>query len=263
VWCTITGFGPDSHRPGYDFVAQAESGWMSITGEADGDPMKVGVALADVITGKDAAIAVLSGVVQRARTGVGGRVFVSLADSTRAALVNVAQNTLVSGADAKRWGNAHPNLVPYQLFQAQDRAIVIAVGSDPQWIACARALGLEALANDPSLATNAGRLVQRDRIVSEISRQLSSAPAATWRERLDAAGVPNGVVQTVLEALRETNGSALTGMPSSVGGTVRFPPPGLDEHGGEIRQSGWRAFESLQVVTPERAASSVQRGEST
>jgi len=101
---------------------------MAITGEKDGEPMKVGVALADVLTGKDAAIAILAAVIRRVRTGVGGRVVVSLADSTRAALVNVAQNTLVSGRDARRWGNAHPNLVPYQLFRAADRPIVVAVG---------------------------------------------------------------------------------------------------------------------------------------
>jgi crotonobetainyl-CoA:carnitine CoA-transferase CaiB-like acyl-CoA transferase len=242
VWCTITGFGPDSDRPGYDFVAQAESGWMSITGEPDGDPMKIGVALADILAGKDAAIAILARVISRDRTGVGGRSFISLVDSARAALVNVAQNALVSGVDAKRWGNAHPNLVPYQLFRAADRPIVVAIGSDAQWRASARAIGLPALADDPALATNAGRLAQRGRIVTEFSRKLATETAAVWRERLDAAGVPNGVVQTVLEALRETNGSAITGMPSSVGGAVRFDPPGLDEHGEAIRRGGWNAF---------------------
>src|SRR5690348_15052685 len=148
IWCTITGFGPNSARPGYDFVTQAECGWMAITGEPDGDPMKIGVALADVLAGKDATIAILGAVVRRAREGVGGRVVISLADSARAALVNVAQNVLLTGKDAKRWGNAHPNLVPYQLFNAADRPIVVAVGTDAQWVACARALGLDALAND-------------------------------------------------------------------------------------------------------------------
>src|SRR5215210_5140194 len=127
VWCTISGFGPDSDRPGYDFVAQAECGWMAITGEARGSPMKIGVALADVVAGKDAAIAILGALVQRFRMGNGSRLAISLADSARAALVNVAQNTLVSGRDAQRWGNAHPNLVPYELFDAADRPVVIAV----------------------------------------------------------------------------------------------------------------------------------------
>ena len=242
VWCTITGFGAESSRPGYDFVAQAECGWMAITGEPDGDPMKIGVALADVLAGKDATIAILGAVVRRAREGVGGRLVISLADSARAALVNVAQNALLSGQDATRWGNAHPNLVPYQLFNAADRPIVVAVGTDAQWVACARAFGLSELADDPALASNPGRIAQRDRIVSEFSRVIASQHAVVWRSALDDAGVPNGVVNTVLEALRDTNASEVTGLPSSVGGTVRFDPPGLDEHGSRIRELGWRAF---------------------
>jgi crotonobetainyl-CoA:carnitine CoA-transferase CaiB-like acyl-CoA transferase len=160
--------------------------------------------------------------------------------------VNVAQNALLTGTDAKRWGNAHPNLVPYQLFLAADHAIVVAVGSDAQWKACARALGLDSLADDPLLGTNAGRLEQRERIVAEFSRRLRGESAATWRSRLDAAGVPNGVVLSVLETLRETNGSAVTGMPSSVGGSIRFAPPGLDEHGALIRRHGWEAFSTVE-----------------
>jgi crotonobetainyl-CoA:carnitine CoA-transferase CaiB-like acyl-CoA transferase len=243
VWCTITGFGPASSRPGYDFVTQAESGWMAITGEPDGDPMKVGVALADVIAGKDAAVAILAALIQRARTGVGRRIFISLIDSARAALVNVSQNVLVSGADASRWGNAHPNLVPYQLFQAADRAIVIAVGSDAQWVSCATALGLDHLAADPALATNAGRLAQRARIIKEFSSRLRAAPALVWLAKLGAVAVPAGIVKRVEEVLGEIDASPLTGMPSSIGGRVRFPPPRLDAQGSVIRHSGWRVFE--------------------
>ena len=242
VWCTITGFGLGVDRPGYDFVTQAETGWMSITGDPDGEPMKSGVALADIIAGKDAAIAILAALVERARTGRGARVGISLVDSARAALVNVAQNTLVTGRDAGRWGNAHPNLVPYQLFDASDRPIVVAVGSDAQWIACARAIGLGVLADDPALATNSGRLAQRDRIVGAFGERLKTSPAAEWRRALDRAGVPNGVVQTVLEALRGTAASPVFGVPSSVGGAVRFPPPGLDEHGARIKAMGWSVF---------------------
>lgn len=245
VWCTISGFGPDSDRPGYDFVTQAESGWMAITGEPDGDPMKVGVALADILAGKDAAIAILAALTQRFRTGKGARINISLLESARAALVNVAQNTLVDGHDARRWGNAHPNLVPYQLFRAADKPLVIAVGNDAQFAACARAIGLEALAEDASLATNAGRLANRERVVDAFTAQLATQPASYWLERLDRAGVPSGVVLTVLEALRDAKASALTGMASSVNGTVRFPPPFLDEHGELIRREGWRAFDRV------------------
>jgi crotonobetainyl-CoA:carnitine CoA-transferase CaiB-like acyl-CoA transferase len=246
VWCTITGFGADASRPGYDFVTQAECGWMAITGEPDGDPMKIGVALADVLAGKDAAIAILAALLRRERQKRGGRIIISLVDSARAALVNVAQNALLTGKDAARWGNAHPNLVPYQLFKASDRPVVIAVGTDAQWVACARSLGLPALAEDPSLAKNPGRLAQRERIVGEFARRIASMPAAHWQTVLDAAGVPNGLVLSVLEALRDTGASALTGVPSSVGGAVRFPPPTLDQHGDRIRELGWGAFATIR-----------------
>ena len=248
VWCTITGFGPDSPRPGYDFVVQAERGWMAITGEPAGEPMKVGVALADVLAGKDAAIAILGALVARGRGTLDPapdrrRLLVSLAGSAAAALVNVAQNALVSGHEATRWGNAHANLVPYQLFETADRAIVVAVGSDPQWRDCAHALDLPALAADPALATNAGRLARRREVVDAIADRLRTAPADHWLQRLERAGVPAGRVKSVLEVLAEVEGSPLTGLPPSVPGTVRLPPPRLDEHGPTIRKGGWGAFQ--------------------
>ena len=247
IWCTITGFGEESDRAGYDLVVQAESGWMAITGSPEGDPMKVGVALADVIAGKDAAIAILAALARRGLTAqpvaAGDRhIFISLIASARAALVNVAQNSLVTGRDARRWGNQHPNLVPYQLFHAADRPFVVAVGSDAQWKAFARAIGLDDLATDSSLDTNAGRLADRDRIVAAIDARLRSAPAGDWMLKLDRAGVPCGVVKTVLESVSEAGSSALTGIAPSVPGTVRLPPPRLDEHGAEIRKHGWGAF---------------------
>jgi crotonobetainyl-CoA:carnitine CoA-transferase CaiB-like acyl-CoA transferase len=246
IWCTISGFGPDSPRPGYDFVVQAECGWMAITGERDGTPMQVGIALADVVAGKDAAIAILAAVAERASGSLSRdrrRITISLADSARAALVNVAQNVLVSGNDAARWGNAHPNLVPYQLFDAADRPFVIAVGSDGQWSACARALGLDDLADDKSLETNAGRVKNRDRLVSMLSERVREMGAQHWIDRLQTAGVPCGLVRTVAEALAVADASPLTGVAPSVPGAVRFPPPRLDEHGHSIRILGWRAFQ--------------------
>jgi crotonobetainyl-CoA:carnitine CoA-transferase CaiB-like acyl-CoA transferase len=244
IWCTLTGFGPTSDRLGYDFVVQAESGWMAITGEPGGSPMKVGVALADVIAGKDAAIAVLAGLAGRGndRPASSRRVFVSLAASAVASLVNVAQNTLVGGRDAARWGNAHPNLVPYQLFAAADRPLVIAVGNDGQWRNCLRALGLEALASDAELATNAGRLAQRDRVVDAIAARVVTRPAAEWLDLLAAAGVPAGVVRSVGEALADVEASPLTGVAPSPPGSIRLPPPRLDEHGALVRRHGWDAF---------------------
>lgn len=246
IWCTISGFGPDSPRPGYDFVMQAECGWMAITGERDGAPMKVGIALADVVAGKDAAIAILAAVAERASGSLSKdkrRINISLANSARAALVNVAQNVLVSGKDAARWGNAHPNLVPYQLFDAADRPFVISVGSDGQWRACARALGLEDLADDGTLETNAGRVKNRDRVVSALSERVREMGAQHWIDRLQSAGVPCGLVRSVAEALAFADASPRTGIPPSVPGSVRLPPPKLDEHGHSIRTLGWRAFQ--------------------
>jgi len=246
IWCTISGFGPESTRPGYDFVIQAECGWMAITGERDRAPMKTGVALADVIAGKDAAIAILAAVAERGAGSLsrGKRLInISLADSARAALVNVAQNVLVSRSDAMRWGNAHPNLVPYQLFEAADRPFVIAVGSDGQWRACVEALDLRDLAEDEALATNAGRVENRDRVVASLAERVGEMGAQHWIDRLQSVSVPCGVVRTVAEALEVTDADSRTGMPPSVPGSVRLPPPKLDEHGDAIRTLGWRAFQ--------------------
>ncbi|MDB4879226.1 MAG: L-carnitine dehydratase/bile acid-inducible protein [Gemmatimonadetes bacterium] len=241
VWCTITGFGPGSERPGYDFVVQAECGWMAITGERGGAPLKHGVALADVTAGKDAAIAILAALVARGSTGRGRHVEVSLTGSATAALVNVAQNELVSGAPARRWGNAHANLVPYQLFQASDRGLVIAVGNDAQWTACAGALALP-LADDDTLRTNAGRLAARDRVTAAMAERLLERPAAEWQERLVEAGVPCGLVRSVTEVLASTDASAVSGLPPSVPGEIRRPPPRLGEHAARVRELGWAAF---------------------
>lgn len=248
LWCTITGFGLESPRPGYDFVVQAESGWMAITGEPSGAPMKVGVALADVLAGKDAAIQILGalagqrGARRRAASPATRHLSVSLLHSATAALVNVAQNALVTGTEAVRWGNAHPNLVPYQVFEAADRPMVIAVGNDAQFAACARALGLDALAADAVLATNAGRVTHRTRVVEAIAAQVRGRAAAEVMQALDAVGVPCGVVKPVLEALRAVEGSALTGVAPQGPTAVRRPPPRLDAHGALVRAEGWGAF---------------------
>lgn len=247
VWCTITGFGAGSARPGYDFVVQAERGWMAITGDPAGAPSKVGVAVVDVLTGKDAALAVLAALVGRRGpraplAAAERRLHVSLSASAAAGLVNVAQNALVSGREAGRWGNAHANLAPYQLFDAADRPLVVAVGNDAQWRACAAALDLPALATDPRFATNPARLAHRDALVAALAGRLRERPAAEWLARLDRAGVPAGVVKGVLEALAEVDASPLTGVAPSVPGTVRRPPPRLGEHDALVRAHGWGAF---------------------
>lgn len=250
IWCTISGFGPESSRPGYDFVVQAESGWMAITGPEQGAPHKIGVALVDVISGKDAAIAILAALVGRHRlTSVEERTLhVSLQTSAAAALVNVAQNTLVSGKPSKRWGNAHPNLVPYQLFEAADGPMVIAVGSDGQWRSAVSVLKLDRLAANLELDTNAGRLANRELVVNGIAEAMAKEPRADLVRKFDAAGVPCGLVRGVLEALQDVSASRDTGVAPAAGGTVRLNPPGLDEHGALIRKMHWSAFKEVPIL---------------
>lgn len=249
IWCTISGFGGDSSRPGYDFVVQAESGWMSVTGPADGPPTKTAVALVDVITGKDAATAILAALSGRDRgVDIERQITLSLSHSATAALVNVAQNALVSGLESRRWGNAHANLVPYQLFEAADRPLVVAVGSDGQWLAAARALGLNDLADDNSLRTNAGRLAHRARVVQALSERLGTDRAQVWIERLEAVGVPCGLVRTVTEALADVDASPVTGVAPATGGAIRYPSPNLDEHGKIIREKHWSCFNHLPIL---------------
>lgn len=246
IWCTITGFGPAADRVGYDFIVQAEQGWMAITGEPQGPPSKIGVALVDVVAGKDAAIAVLALLIGRDRASLAPaerHITISLVHSATAALVNVAQNVLVSGNDAQRWGNAHPNLVPYQLFDTADRPLALGVGTDAQWRACAGTLELPTLAADPTLATNAGRVHHRDRVVATMANRLRERVAADWLRRFAAAGVPAGLVRSVREALADVDASPLTGVAPPVPGRVRYPPPRLDEHGERVRSLGWGAFE--------------------
>lgn len=246
VWCRLTGFGAGSGRPGYDVVMQAESGWMAITGEPGGAPMKVGVALADVCAGKDAAVAILACIAARARLPPAERMLtISLAHSATAALVNVAQNAMVSGREPLRWGNAHPNLVPYQLFQAADRPFILAVGNDTQWLACCRAIGRSDLADDPRYLSNAGRVEHRTALVLTLAETFRERPAAEWLERLESGRVPAGIVRRVSEALADVRADAKTGIAPLAPGSVRLPPPRLDQHGPLVRERGWSAFEAL------------------
>jgi crotonobetainyl-CoA:carnitine CoA-transferase CaiB-like acyl-CoA transferase len=220
VYCSITGFGSERHppgRPGYDFVAQAESGLMSVTGPADGPPSKVGVALVDVLAGLHAAAGVLAGL----HGGEGARVEVPLLDSGLAGLVNVAQNALVTGAEPGRYGNAHPNIVPYQAFETASGQLAIAAANDGLFRALCVALALDDLAADERFATNAGRVENRGELIPLLQQRLRERPAEEWVEVLDAAGVPVGKVRTVPEALAA---AAAAGRPATQ--TVDHPTAG-------------------------------------
>lgn len=242
VWCTIGGFASEPDRAGYDYVVQAESGWMTLTGQADGEPMKAGVALADVLTGKEAVAGILAALAAvRGGSPVDRRVRVYLYETAVGALMNVAQNALVSGRPTQRWGNAHPNLVPYELFHAADRTIVITVGNDAQYAALCRALGEPAL-EDARYATNAGRVAHRADVVRLVQARIASKPAADWLGSLRDARVPAGLVGTVEDALGRVDASPLTGIAPQAPGRVRRPPPTLDQHGSAVREHGWNAF---------------------
>jgi crotonobetainyl-CoA:carnitine CoA-transferase CaiB-like acyl-CoA transferase len=246
IWCRLTGFGAESSRPGYDVVVQAESGWMAITGEPGGVPMKVGVALADVCAGKDATIAILACLASRLQLAPADRMLIiSLAHSATASLVNVAQNALVTGREPARWGNAHPNLVPYQLFDAADRPFILAVGNDAQWLACCRAIDRPDLADDRRYVRNAGRVEHRAELVGILAVTFRGRRAAEWLARLESAGVPAGIVRRVSEALADVRADAKTGIAPLTPGSVRLPPPRLDQHGPVVRELGWGAFDAL------------------
>ena len=176
VYCSITGFGSRREppgRPGYDFVAQAETGLMSITGAEDGPPYKVGVALVDVLAGVHAAAAILAGL----HGGEGARIEVPLLDTGLAGLVNVAQNALVTGREPERHGNAHPNIVPYQDFETATARIAVAAANDGLFRALCRALGLGELADDERFATNAGRVENRRELIPLLQERLRGRPA--------------------------------------------------------------------------------------
>lgn len=205
VVCSITGFGQDgpySERPGYDYVIQAMSGLMAITGDADGEPVKVGVAISDVIAGLNAAFAILAALRHAEQTGQGQHIDVSLYDTQIAALVNVASNVLVSGVDATRYGNQHPNIVPYQTFQAADGPFVVAVGNDLQFGKLCILID-EALNEDARFATNPGRVEHRAELVERLQGHFRQRTARKWVDDLLKLGIPAGPIQTVDTALND------------------------------------------------------------
>jgi crotonobetainyl-CoA:carnitine CoA-transferase CaiB-like acyl-CoA transferase len=271
VYCSITGFGserePDG-RPGYDFVAQAESGLMSITGAADGPPYKVGVAVVDVLTGLHAAAGVLAAL----RGGGGARLEVPLLDSAMAGLVNVAQNALITGSEPQRHGNAHPNIVPYEAFDTASGQIAVAAANDGLFRRLCDVLGRDDLAADERYATNPGRVEHREALIPELQRSFAEQPAEHWVEALGAAGVPVGKVRSIpdaLEAAAEAGRAATVSLPHPTAGEVTLvgspiwgqwqgdepsAPPLLGEHTAEVLRELGCSQEQLDELTARGAA---------
>jgi len=197
IYCSVTGFGqtgPYAHRAGYDFVLQGMGGLMSITGEADGEPMRAGVALIDVMTGLHAVIAIEAALIERARSGLGQHLDLSLLDVGIATMANQALNYLVSGKSAARYGNAHPSIVPYQAFKTADNAITVACGNDSQFADLARTMGKADWAEDAKFKLNRDRVANRVELLAMLQAEFLRHPTAYWLEALEANNVPAGPI---------------------------------------------------------------------
>jgi formyl-CoA transferase len=255
VVASITGFGQDgpyASRAGYDYIIQGMGGLMSITGEPDGapggGPMRVGVAVVDLFTGLYTAVAIVSALLRREKTGEGAAIDMALFDTQLAMLANQASNALVSGKDPPRQGNTHPNIVPYQPFEATDQPIIIAVGNDRQFARLAEMCGHPEWTADERFASNAARVANRDAMVAAVAQCIRERPASEWLEQLEKAGIPAGPINTVSQALSDVQaqhramvrtiaGTPLVGSPVRIDGgraDSDLPPPRLGEHTAEV-----------------------------
>ncbi len=256
IYCTITGYGytgPYRDRPGYDFMAQAQAGFMSVNGPVEGEPYRAGVAIADLAAGIFASNAIVAALFARERVGKGQRIDISLLDSMVALMSYVASNYLVSGEVPQRYGNAHPNIVPYQGFQAKDGYIALAAGNDNQWTKLCNLIGHPEWAEDDRFSTNPKRLENRDRLVKMVNEIIGGRNSKEWLSLFEQAGLPaapiNDLKQTFSdpqvearnlrwEVQHPTAGTVpLVASPLNIPTSptkVRHPPPLLGEHTDEI-----------------------------
>ena len=253
VSCSVTAFGSApaaAELPGYDFLLQAMGGLMSVTGEADGRPLKVGAALIDLVCGLLAVTGIQAALAERERTGRGRHVEVSLMDSALASLLNQGSAWVSGGTVPSRRGNRHPSIVPYETYEAQDRPFAVAAGNDRLFARLCDAVGLPELPADDRFATNAARVAHVDALAEHLEAVFRRRPADHWLAALRAAGVPAGPINRVDEAFAlaaelgldptdDRHGVPLVAPPLRLDGErppIRRPPPRLDEHGEEIRE---------------------------
>jgi len=206
IYCSISGYGqngPYASRPGYDFVAQAESGLMAVTGEIDGEPQRVGVPVADVSAGMFACMAILAALHVRDRTGQGQYIDISLLEAAISLLSNVSSNHLISGEEAERYGNGHPNIVPYQAFRTHNGYIVVACGNDRLYQKLCHLLGRDELATDERFATNPQRVRNRQQLVPMLQALFLQRDTDDWLEELRTAGIPCGAINTISQVFRD------------------------------------------------------------
>ena len=255
VIASITGFGQDgpySNRAGYDYIIQGMGGLMSITGKPDsepgGEPMRVGVAVADLFTGMYTAVAIVSALYRRETTGEGVHIDMALFDTQLAMLANQASNALISREDPPRQGNTHPNIVPYQTFEAADQRIIIAVGNDRQFARLAEMCGHPQWATDERFQSNAARVANREAMVDAVAECVRARPASEWLEKLEKAGIPAGPINTITQALNDVQaqhramvrilaGTPVVGSPVRMDGSrvdADLPPPMLGEHTAQV-----------------------------
>lgn len=260
IYCSITGFGPgpDEDRPGYDFLVQARGGVMGITGQPDGEPTKVGVAVSDIFCGMYASNAILAALHRRSVTGEGARIEVPLFESTLSWLANRGQEFLISGHDTGLIGNAHPSIVPYQTFDASDKPLVVAVGNNSQFVALCEVVGRPELASDERYATNPDRVANREELVEVLQNELRKKTADEWAGEIRSAGVPCGPVNTLADVFEDEHVLSsgimrevehpnvgklkMVGPPVLLDGErlpVRRPPPTLGQHTDEVGDAGW------------------------
>jgi len=242
VYCSVTGFGPGADLAGYDLVAQAVGGLMSVTGPDPGSPSKVGVAMVDVVTGLHAAVGILAALRHRDATGEGQHVQVNLLSSLLSALTNQATAFLATGEAPRSLGNRHPSIAPYEVLRTADRPLAVTAANDGLFTRLVTALGLPALAEDPRFATNAARVVHREALVASLEGVLGTRGADAWFDRLSAAGVPCGPINDLGQAFAlaerlglapvvETDGVRTVAHPVGLSATpaaYRLAPPSLD-----------------------------------